>query len=255
MTSYYEFNPIQGWTELTVLREQIITGAGIPAGTTSVRINVPRILQGLLTVMATSEMMARNVAGGPQTAMGQFPSDLVVGTLAKDMLTRSKQPGAPPYVDIYVATQNVARWMGDTVSAPRKAFPEVWSASTPQVPMPPPKTDVTVPAGLPLLLKVGVIGVAAAAAAAFVWWAERDRDAMATVELNSLRLLTSADVLQRLAIQQVASGQPIDPGLIKAIGDLGRGQEQNRSWEVPVAIAGSATLVVGGGAVAVYASK
>jgi hypothetical protein len=238
----YQFNPIQGWTLLSVL----VTGVGFPEGAVRVRLNALNLLQAVLTVLTEAEAMAQVVlaaAGGPVPVVN--PNDLILGTAYKQMM---KLPaGKSSFVDCYQAAYAVARWLPENVTNPYASDVELF---VPQTPMP--QRAALTPGAL---LTVGVIGVAAAAAAALAYWGGKREDAQASVQVDSLRALAAVELAQKVAMAQVAKGEPLDPAIQTLLGDLGRQREVDRSWGWPVALGGAAVLTVGAGAAVVVATR
>jgi len=238
----YQFNPIQGWTMLATL----VTGVGFPEGATRVRLNALNLLQAVLTVLTEAEAMAQVVvagSGGPPPAAD--PNSLVLGTLYKNMMGRPA--GVNSYVDTYQAAYAVARWLPENVTNPYASDVELFVGQTPF-----PQRAALTPGAL---LTVGVIGVAAAAAAALAYWGGKREDAQASVQVDTLRALAAVELAQKIAMEQVAKGQPVDPAVSGLLNDLGRQREVDRSWGWPVALGGAAVLTIGAGGAVVYATR
>lgn len=237
----YTFNPIEGMTLLAYL----VTGVGFPAGAVRVRVNMARMLQAMLAALANAEAMAMvALSTDPSQVINPLAPGLVLGQRAAEIKAKSKaNPGGNAYVDAYIATQAVARWFPEAICNPREKDPELFTPSTPLIQ--PARTILT---GVSLLT-VGAVGVAAAAAAGLAWWADKRMDAQASVEVEAIRTLAAADLAQRIAQQQIAAGQPIDPSIAGIFKDLGQKKEEARGWGVPLAAVGSAGLVIGAGTV------
>jgi hypothetical protein len=189
---------------------------------------------GLLAMLYSAEMLAATAGVVPWFDLGNGQKGVAVLGGA-----RSKLASAPESVrTIYLAAQGAAR---QAQAHAREASPGVPLSQ---------RTDGTLATvqnsvgAIPLVLAVvvTVIGVAGVIAAA--WFAKGVVEKIVQTHADDLRATYAVDQAAKLAMAQIAAGQPVDPGVYTVLQEAAK-KEASAPALVPTwAIAGVAGIVI-----------
>lgn len=236
MITDVQFQPVVGET---LLLQALQKQGGLPDGG-RVNMNVAEVGSMLFTVGLGAEIAAALATG---TAVQQTARVTLGERSAAVRKVDMNDPVVRAYAVLAEGGYEALRWFPESIDNPRASYPS-WGYAPLMTPALY-RQVVNAP-----WLAVGVIGVAAAAAAGIAYWGGKREDRIASVGVEQIRTTAAVNAALSLAAQQLAAGQPIDPRLLDVLKTAGASIEGSRSWSVPVALgvagAGLAGAAYGG---------
>lgn len=228
---------------------QVVTGR--------MRMNMASWAQGVLTVLAQAELIAAFALQQPLVVTGGIPVGMVLGGSMASMRQAVGDPKMKPACDAYFAVVAWARRIPMNIDPAYKndlLFMPSAAGSAAVSYKPGLRSDATQQA-VSVIWVVAAVSVALAAVAACAYWAGKREDAQASVQLGTLKATATLDAATKLALVQIAAGQPVDPQLYDVFKAAGTETEQRHGLWTGVAAGGAGALVVGGAAGAIYSQR
>ena len=218
----------------------LITYESIPLLTDQfyqVRINA--LKNQVLTTQFAIEFVARQYLGKvDQPAQQKDHSEYELTGLYKELAAKPSNVVPPVWPALYRANMAVLRILSTDGGFD---VPRGWMKDFDPMKM---NTALTRQAAIatPVLVTLGVVGVALAAVTATAWWARGREEARAAVAIQTLKQAASVSALTQLALTYSNAGKPIPPALLSSIEGLGR---EEQSYMIPIALGVSAVGLVG----------
>lgn len=222
------FDPIAGAASLALF-------SNAPAGRLAF-LSGQHLRDGLLSTLASAEIMAATAGLVPWFDAGNGEKGVAVLGGARDKLANAPESVRTIYLAAHGAARQAQAHARDVSSAP--LLSQRVDGALAQV-----DQGVGV---LPLaaVIVVSVIGVAAVVATA--WFAKGVVERVVQTHGDDIRSAYAVDQAAKLATQQIAAGQQVDPGVWQVLQAAAK-REQEAPLTAPLWIAGGVGLVVVGG--------
>jgi len=226
--STVQLDAAQVTADLEVLRQTIDAG-GLNQEPAVRRVNIASFGALVLGVATQAEILAADYITKDAAAADVFvPGSVIVGQ-RRQAVNEAPDSAVKRH---YLYVQGLLRWFPENIDTPRKGVPFIQLPGSSSIPAPDPARVSAAPVAPPALwVVIGVIGVAASAAAAIAYWAGKREDAQAQVAISTMRQVSTADVASKAIQAQIKAGQPVDPALIKVLDTMAT-PESASSWGV-----------------------
>lgn len=189
-------------------------------------------------------------------ALGEQPS--TGGSLPWTIGKREAQMRALPKSairDYYMAVFGILRWLPKAIDVPRgNDAIYVQGPIAPHIGGAPSLLNSPQAIQGAIIVAAGVVGVAAAAAAAISYWAGKREDRIAAVDIGTVRAVSAAEQAGAAIVAQVAQGKAPDPALVAVLSRVGAAEE-SRGWSGYAAAALAGTTVALGTVAAYQVTK